>query len=326
MRNLIVCFVVLAWLGAHARPARAQAPGQAAEPPRLGWGNTTDLSLVVTAGNSAARTFGFSDKLRYVWPNARFDLEVTSVRSDTADDRYFLVDPGIEFAVGAQPAAPPVSLVKPELEPDVANYLVGGRYQRNISPRFFWHAGASWDRNEDAGILARYIAFAGVGNTWIATDARRFITDYGVSYTDRREEEPDPEKERRFGGARAGYDYMDRLGTTTTTLTSVLTTNFNLAEAGDVSMNTIHGLAVAVNNHVSLKVSLQFLFENQPALQTDLDVIAYVDLINPDGIPSSGDEFYRTIRSGGTQIVVGSADTRKDKLDTIFRTALVIAF
>jgi hypothetical protein len=81
-----------------------------------------------------------------------------------------------------------------------------------------------------------------------------------------------------------------------------------------------------MNSHLSLKLSLQWLFENQPALETDLDVITFVELVNPDGVPSSGDEYFRTLESGGTKIVLGAADARKDKLDTIFRTALVIAF
>jgi len=81
-----------------------------------------------------------------------------------------------------------------------------------------------------------------------------------------------------------------------------------------------------VVSHVSLKVSLQWLYEHEPALESDLDVIAFIDVINPNGIPGSGDERLRTPSSGGSKRVLGSADARKDKLDTIFRTALVISF
>ena len=55
-------------------------------------------------------------------------------------------------------------------------------------------------------------------------------------------------------------------------------------------------------------------------------MIAYVELVNPDGIPGTGDERYRTLSSGSTKLVLGSADARKDKLDTVIRTALVIKF
>ena len=100
----------------------------------------------------------------------------------------------------------------------------------------------------------------------------------------------------------------------------------NLSDPTDYSINTTSALSVSVVTHVSLKVSLQWLYENEPALESDLDVIAFVDLINSDGIPGSGDERFRTQSSGGTKPVLGSADARKDKLDTIFKTALVIKF
>jgi hypothetical protein len=73
-------------------------------------------------------------------------------------------------------------------------------------------------------------------------------------------------------------------------------------------------------------VSLQWLYENEPALESDLDVIAFVEVLNPDGIAGSGDERFRTVGSGGTQLVLGSAEARKDRLDTVIRTALVIKF
>jgi hypothetical protein len=77
---------------------------------------------------------------------------------------------------------------------------------------------------------------------------------------------------------------------------------------------------------VSLKVSLRWLYENEPALESDLDVVAFVELINPDGVPGTGDERYRTVSAGDSKLVFGSADARKDKLDTIFRTSLEIKF
>ena len=166
---------------------------------------------------------------------------------------------------------------------------------------------------------------AGVGNKWVDTERRRFATSYGISFTDREEEEPDPEKDRRFAGARLGWDYMEQFNATTT-FDHKFATNVNLSDPADYSINTTSALTVSVVSHVSLKVSLQWLYENEPALESDLDVIAFVEVINPDTIAGSGDEFFRTLSSGGSKLVLGSADARKDKLDTIFRTALVIKF
>jgi hypothetical protein len=319
----VMAMFLVAWLWVGLEGAWAQDKPK--EPPKLGWSNSTDLSLVVTAGNSAAQTWGFNDQLRHVWTNARFELEGNVVRSNKSDDRFYMVGPGLEFPVGGAPANATISLIKPDPTLDVANYLVRGSYERNITPRFFWNAGASWDRNDDAGILNRYIVHAGVGNKWVDTERRRFTTSYGFSYTDREEEEPDPEKDRSFTGGRLGWEYMEQFKPGAT-FDHKFATNVNLSDASDYSINTTSALTVAVASRVSLKVSLQWLYENEPALESDLDVIAFVEVINPDGIPGSGDEFYRTLSSGGSKLVLGSADARKDKLDTVFRTALVIKF
>ena len=303
----------------------AEAQDKPKEPPKLGWSNDADLSLVLTAGNSASQTWAFTDELQHAWKDARFEFEVNVVRANTSDDRFLMVAPGLEFPVGGAPDNPPTSLIKPEPTLDVANSLVRGSYERDITPRFFWNTGGSWDRNDDAGILNRYITYAGVGHKWVDDDRRRFATSYGVSYTDREEEKPDPKKDRRFAGARFGWDYMERFNAGTT-FDNKLETNANLSDPTDYSINTTSALTVSMVRHVSLKVSLQWLYENEPALESDLDVVAFVEVINPDGIPGSGDERFRTLSSGGSKLVVGSADARKDKLDTIFKTALVLKF
>ena len=321
LKHGTICLVVLSGLGVE----QALAQQGQDEERQLGWSNATDLSLVLTKGNSAARTLGFANKLRHVWETSRLQVDLTAVRSDTSDDRFFLADPGFVFPVGTTPDDLTFQFVRPSPSPDVATYLVGGRYDRNLSEYFFWNTGASWDRNEDAGILHRYIAFAGVGNIWSDTETRQLSTSYGISYTDRDEKVPDPDKDRRFGGARLGWDYLEQLGGVTV-FESVFTANINVAAASDYSLNTTNSVDVSMNEHLSLKVSVQFRYENKPALETGLDVVAHVDLIDPDGVPGTGDELFMTVADGGGQIVLGSADARKDKLDTIFQTALVVSF
>jgi hypothetical protein len=78
---------------------------------------------------------------------------VTGVQLNTSDDHYFLVQPGLEFPVGGKPANATTTLIKPEPTTDVQTYLISGRYDKDISKRFFWNAGASWDQNKDAGIV-----------------------------------------------------------------------------------------------------------------------------------------------------------------------------
>ena len=314
---------LVAWLGVGLEDAWAQ--DKAKEPPKLGWSNSADLSLVVTAGNSAAQTWGFTDELVHVWKNARFELEGKVVRSDTSDDHFFMVAPGLEFPVGGAPANPPTTLIKPDPTLDVATYLISGSYERNITPGFFWNAGGSWDRNDDAGILNRYIMHAGVGNKWVDTARRRFATSYGFSFTDREEEEPDPEKDRRFSGGRLGWDYKEQFNAGSLVRQQVRNERQSLRSSRLLDQH--HQLADGIGRQPRLAQGQSpVAVQNEPALESDLDVIAFVELINPDGIPSSGDELFRTLSSGGSKLVLGSADARKDKLDTVFRTALVIKF
>jgi len=78
---MMMTICLTACLGGGA--VAAQAQDKAKEPPTLGWSNNADLSLVLTAGNSAAQTWGFTDELRHVWKDARFEFGVNVVRSNT---------------------------------------------------------------------------------------------------------------------------------------------------------------------------------------------------------------------------------------------------
>ena len=204
------------------------------------------------------------------------------------------------------------------------NYLISGRYDMEISRRFFWNAGASWDRNTDAGILSRHTAFGGVGNEWRNDEALRFATTYSASFTNRQEVTPEPGRDARFGGARLGWEYRQRLRDATV-VEHELTANVNLTDAADYSLNTVGALSVGLSSRLSLRVSLQLLYENHPAPE-DVAVIARARVVDPDGVAGTGDELFETVAEGGAAIHVGSDQVRKAPLDTIFRTALVIGF
>ena len=49
-------------------------------------------------------------------------------------------------------------------------------------------------------------------------------------------------------------------------------------------------------------------------------------VVDPDGVPGNGDELFETVADGGTTIALGTGRLRRDRLDAIFRTALVIGF
>ena len=319
LRSARAAALIVVVHGGGAAPSLAQ---DAETPP--GWTNETELSLALTGGNSTARTFGFGDTLRLIRESSRLQVRVTGIRSGTAGDPFLLVNPGLRFPIAGTPENPETRLVEPGVDTEVENYLASGRYEMEFSERFFWNAGGSWDRNSDAGILNRYTAFAGVGNVWSDSETMRFATSYAASYTNRTEEAADPGKDPRFAGARLGWDYRQRLGAATV-YENELTANVNLTAASDYSFNMAHTLSVALSTHLALRVGLQWLYEHEPAPE-QVAVVARVTVVDPDGVPGSGDELFETVADGGAAIGVGASRIRKDRLDTIFRTALVISF
>ena len=317
--RVALLLVAVHGLGAAA-PAVAQDEGEAAP----GWTNETELSLALTGGNSTARTFGFGDTVRHAREGSRLQVRLSGIRSGTAGDRFLLVDPGVRFPIAGAPEDPGTRLVRPRVDTEVENYLASGRYEMDVSERFFWNAGGGWDRNSDAGILNRYTAFAGVGNVWSDNDTVRFSTSYAASYTNRAEETADPGKDSRFAGARLGWSYRHRFSGSAV-YENELTANVNLSAASDYSFNMTHALGADLGTHLALRVGLQWLYEHEPAPE-DVAVVARVEVVDPDGVPGSGDELFETVTDGGAAVTLGTSRIRKDRLDTIFRTALVISF
>ncbi len=302
--------------------ALGRAPGDPGED--LGWSNATELSVVRTAGNAETQTFGFKNTLRRNWNGARARLRFDGIRARAAGDRFLVVEPGLRFRPGEQPDGFEIAGARAAPPPDVEQYFVEGRFESSISERFFWNVGTSWDRNHDAGIRNRHVAFGGVGNTWADTEDLSFSTGYGISYTSRDETEQEAGKDHRFGGFRLDGDYHHRLGGSLE-LDTDLALNVNLRSVSDHSLNVTNALGVAMNEHLSLRVSLQHLFENRPALE-EAPIVARVTLLDPDGTPGSGDELFETVADGGVVLDFGTGRVRKAGLDAIFRTALVISF
>ena len=295
---------------------------------KIGWSNSTELTVAATEGNVASQTIGFKNTLRRHWKRSKFQLKLDGMRADDADDRFLLVEPGLTWEPGEDPPPFVTTVGEPTLEVDVQKYFVESKYDRHITDKVFWSAGGSWDRNEDAGIINRFIAFGGIGHVWWNEEDLEFQTAYGLSYTDREEDEPDPEKDDRFLGVRLSWEYMNKLGKAAV-YRNDFNANINSKDTADYSLSMTNSIGVNLSQHLSLKVSLQWLFENEPALE-EVDILAQVVLVDPTPLmPGSGDEFFETVDPGdpgGIEIEFGEGNIRKEELDTIFATALVIEF
>jgi putative salt-induced outer membrane protein len=265
-----------------------------AQDKELGWADTAELSYVVTSGNSETETLGFKNTLTRAWEKALFTLNAGGIRvSTTAFSRTATLLPGGAIDVDESKND---SLT-------AENYYLNGRYDRIISKRLFWHAGAGWDRNRFAGIDSRYTAFGGVGNVWYDTDDVKLRTTYAVTYNrqDDLVENPDPDFNDSYFGLRLTYEYSNKL-TKSTTYSSGLVVNENLDETKDLRADWINSVAVAMTSRLALKTSLLFLYDNRPSF-TDLDILL------PNGTDTGLDHAFEL-----------------DRVDTIFTASLVVNF
>jgi hypothetical protein len=70
-----------------------------------------------------------------------------------------------------------------------------------------------------------------------------------------------------------------------------------VADASDYSFDMVNSVAVAMSKRLALKVSLQWLYNSEPALE-EVDVVARAIIVDPDSMPGTGDEFFQTVASG----------------------------
>jgi putative salt-induced outer membrane protein YdiY len=278
----LACGVLAAAVGATLAPAQQPADDE------YRWRDTAEFSFVATAGNADTTTLGFKNKLWRKWDSSAFELNAGGVRSEGTTNRR---------AVGTVDSF----RLEDDSELTAENYFLNGRYDRKITERFFWFTGAGWDRNTFAGIDNRYTAVGGVGNSWVDTETVKFRTDYAVTWTSQDDVVDNPETDDTFLGLRVSWHYLHMFGETTQYMNDFVVDE-NLDETDDWRANMINSVSVALNKRLALKVSLQFLYDNQPSFEE-------LPLFDTAGVDT-----------GETVLA------ELDELDTVFTSSLVVNF
>jgi len=271
----------------------AATPLFAEDPPKEGWSDIAEFSYVATAGNSQVKTLGFKNLLKRTWANASFEVRAGAVRSESTTRSWT-----VQSVAGDIDEESTTTL-------SAENYYLNGRYDRKITDRFYWYAGAGWERNHPSGLDSRYWGAGGVGNIWYDTDTRKFRTDYSITYTDQTDIVETPDFEYTFMGARFSWNFLQKFGTNTT-YGNDFVVDENLNETSDYRGDMTNWVAVTMSQRLALKVSLQFLYDHVPA---------YAEAIDP------GDP---TIPI--TEFTPGRDLVQLDSLDTIFTVSLVAKF
>lgn len=246
--HLCLCTTVSAILLLTSVPALAQ---EEVEEEQRRWSNETELSLVITRGNSETGTIGFRNRFRYNWPTRELSFEIGAVRATSRDDR---------FAVGS---LDDFVIEEPPTDVDSERIYSKLRYLQNFSDQFFWYG--SWDtaRDPPASIEHTFVYSGGLGNNWVDRETLEFRTTYGVTYTD---EELELEGPNDFAGLRLLYDLESQV-TGSTKLDSELTFDLNLEDTSDTRIDSYNAVTVSITKVLAIKAGLRLLFRNVPALE-----------------------------------------------------------
>ena len=276
---------------ASAVPSDAVAETVGEEKPPQRWSNSTQLGYVQVSGNSESNTGSLKNTLTWKSGKSSTQFRVEALRTESADSD--------KFAVGTSQAD--FTLVgSKDKNVTAENVHVDFAYNRTLSKRLFWEAGGSWSRNRFKGIDDRFIVGGGIGNQWFDSEKVVFRSDYALTATFEEDIVDDPETDDFFPGLRlaTAFTWYFKKDVHYKNETSFFG---NFKNASDWRLNMTNSLSVTVTHHTKLRVSLQWLYDNDPNL-------GEVDLFDPGGA------------------LIGDVLVPLDELDTLFTTSLVFDF
>jgi putative salt-induced outer membrane protein YdiY len=279
-----------------AAPTLSQAQDKKDEK-KLGWSDQGELGYVATSGNSESSTIGLKDTLARDWEHSRFEFKVAGVRVSSTARTVTAVGTPTDFS----------KEVDTTTQTTAENYFASGRYDKNITDHFFWFGGAGWDRNRFAGIDNRYQAFGGVGNIWTDTEKWKWRTDYSATGTREDDVVEPPNFDATFFGVRVSSS-LKYAWSSSGSYTNDTIVDENLKHTTDLRANMTNSVQLSMATHLALKVSLQWLYDHQPALVN-------APLFDTTGAP--------VLDATGAQVQV---PVEAETLDSIFTTALVIKY
>ena len=214
---------------------------------------SADLSYVLTSGNSTANSLGFKGDGTHRWTKHSIGFAAGGLRASSSPDTRFAVGTPGDFEVQI-----------PEAELTAEAYYGRGRYDFKLSDRLYFTTGAGWERNRFSGLDNRWLVDTGLGYIFVNNDRTSFRGAAGITYTSE-DYTVDDGRDGSFFGARAGWDFRQKLFSNTT-FTHTLIADENLEDTDDLRVDAQFGLHVAMSSKLGLKVNWRLLWDNQPAL------------------------------------------------------------
>lgn len=260
---LLVSFpCVTSDLAAQNQP---QDDEEAREEREVEWRNTSEVSYLVSGGNSAVSTLGLRNTLRRRSSAGDLRADVVLLRTDAVRVDRYAVGSVNDFRLEEDR----------ETERTTERYTAEARYDLNLGSRAFATASLGWQRNTFAGFRGRTIAGVGAGHRWMREDRWELKLGAGLTYTFQSDVDPDPEDRDRFGGVRLTADFAHDL-TASTSLEIKWVVDANAEDRQDVRGELSQSVTAALTDRLALKTTLELLVDNEPPM-------VRVPLLLPDG-------------------------------------------
>jgi putative salt-induced outer membrane protein YdiY len=277
-RHLLPAAVlVLSGLGPAALAQSATVPGKPEYKEAPGLYSSTDLSLLFQRGNAETFTAGLNTRLVRQWKSAAWTTVGSLVRADVYDPARFVVADQVPAA-----GATDLDTERGQRQTKSNRAFLMTDYQRLVSDRVFWLAGASFERDPIAGVSGRFVGLIGLGYLGAGAEGRRTMR-FGLGATATRQDNllgPD----RSFFGLRGTAAFEQKLGAASNTvLASQALADENLQDTEDLRVQWVTSLTVSMSRRLALKLNYGLSFDNQPSL-VDLPLL----LRRPGGLLEQG--------------------------------------
>jgi putative salt-induced outer membrane protein YdiY len=252
------------------------------------WKATTELSYVVTSGNTSTSTFSLGINLTRKWAKDTLTFKSFMLRSSATTFKRRAEGTETDFEV----------IEESTKELVAENYLLSGQYERNFSEKLRGQLGVSWERNKFSGIDRRYMLIGGLGYSWVDTEKTQIKMDAGITCTSRKYID---QGTTSFAGFRFNLFAEQKLSDKSS-VTSQFIFDDNLKDTQDWRYDWTNSITASISRSLALKTSYRILHTNSPAMTN-------LPLYDLEGQPT-----------GLTVPFV------LKKLDTFFTTSIVINF
>lgn len=224
-------------------------PCMAAEPARP-WTDVTELSFILTDGNSETMNLATTNKFVY---------KLSAVSNVTVDAAALKTDTTSRAITN--PAGSPV--VTKTATTTAESYSLGGKYRQTIQGSLFGYGSGDWMRNRFAGVEDRYTIGAGLGTQLIKDDRNNLVGELGLTLTD---ESRVGNTKDSSGGVRGFFGY-NRVLSETSKFTSELELLQNLKTSEDFRGKWTSGVTASMTQGLALKVGYTLIYTNQPIIK-----------------------------------------------------------